>query len=268
MTSSPEERWQRRFERERAARRQAERLAEQGMRELWQVNQDLQQRVRERTAALDRWSAVAAHLTRARLDVLAGLVNSAVSTPGVAAQLDAVRLEGWADQLSASACDPADPSDISADAEVCSPRDAVADLMERWQRPAARGALLLVPSASGSVEVFAPWSRIIAVAHAVLGCIVSAGERGPLHLEIADTGDGVAVTIDDAGPPLPPAAALPDAGSEDTRPDAWLSCAAVGGRAVGLAVAQHVASAGGLSMSVTAGPLGGARVVVTAHRRR
>jgi hypothetical protein len=46
MTSSPEERWQRRFERERAARRQAERLAEQGMRELWQVNQDLQQRVR------------------------------------------------------------------------------------------------------------------------------------------------------------------------------------------------------------------------------
>jgi hypothetical protein len=208
---------------------------------------------------------VAAHLTRARLDVLAGLVSSAVSSPGSAAHVDVELFGAWAGQLSASACDPADPSLATADTELSSPRDAVADLMARWQRPAAHSALLLVPSASGSGAVVAPWTRLIAAAHALIGCIVSAGEPGPLHLEIADTGEGVTVTVDDAGPAFPADAVLPN--DDEPRPDAWLACTAVGGRAVGLAIAHHVVSAGGLSMSVTDGPLGGVRVVVTAHRR-
>jgi hypothetical protein len=279
MTSarSTEDRWRRRLERERSARRQAERLAERGMRELWQANQDLHQRVSERTSAIDRQLAVAAHLTRARLAVLAGLVSRAVSTPGDAGQLDAAQFRAWADQLSVGVYGSAEPDGGGTETEVRSPHDALDDLVDRWQRPAARRALLLAPTASGTHEVIAPWSRLIAAAHAVLGCIVSAGEPGPLHLEIADTSDGVVATIDDAGPPLPADAALPDvalpgvawpgAGGGAVGPEAWLSCTAVGGRGVGLAIAQHVALAGGLSMSVTQGPLGGARVVV-AYRRR
>ncbi|MBU2676042.1 MAG: hypothetical protein KJP16_03085, partial [Gammaproteobacteria bacterium] len=58
---STKERWEKRFNRERAARRQAEDLLEQRSRDLYAVNQDLEkakasleQRVRERTDALEK----------------------------------------------------------------------------------------------------------------------------------------------------------------------------------------------------------------------
>ena len=46
------ERLQSRLERERRARRQAEIIAERGMRELWEANDELQRRVTNRTAEL------------------------------------------------------------------------------------------------------------------------------------------------------------------------------------------------------------------------
>lgn len=257
---SSDDRWERRLERERAARRQAERLAEKGMRDLWQANQDLQERVAQRTAALHRALAVEAYIAAARLELLAGLVRNAVSDQvGLAGAEDT--LDAWAGRL---VTDPVGAGPTVAERESISPRDVVAELSERWQAAAARRGLLLAPSAVAGDEVVAPWSRLLAAAHAVLGGVVSVAAPGPLHLDVSCLDDRVVVTVDDAGPSIPTGVALPDSSGGPPPASAWLPCSAVGGRAVGLAIAQGVTSADGLSMAVRPGPLGGVRIVVSA----
>jgi sensor histidine kinase regulating citrate/malate metabolism len=93
--------------------------------------------------------------------------------------------------------------------------------------------------------------------------VLSLGVAGSLHLDVSETGEGVAATIDDAGPGVATVES-PDDGGVQSRPIAWLSCESVGGRAVGLAFAQQIVSVAGMSMAVAAGPLGGARVVLSA----
>lgn len=257
---SSDERWERRLERERAARREAERLAEKGMRDLWQANQDLQERVSQRTAALHRALAVEGHIAAARLELLAGLVSDAVSDQLGLAGAECTP-EAWAGRL-VTDCEGAGPA--VAERESISPRDVVAELSGRWQSSAARRGMLLAPSAVAGDEVVTSWSRLLAAAHAVLGGVVSVGAPGPLHLDVSCLDDRVVVTVDDAGPSIPTGVALPDSSGGPPPAIAWLPCIAVGGRAVGLAIAQGVASAGGLSMAVGPGPLGGVRIVLSA----
>ena len=69
MTSDDRvERLERRVERERRAREEAEAIAERGMRDLWLANRDLESRVAERTAELELSLQAATMAGQARPD--------------------------------------------------------------------------------------------------------------------------------------------------------------------------------------------------------
>ena len=70
------ERLEARLERERRARRQAEVIAERGMRELWETNRDLQERVVARTHQLERQLSALSLVHRHTVAELAAVVAS------------------------------------------------------------------------------------------------------------------------------------------------------------------------------------------------
>lgn len=79
MTDSLD-RWQRRYERERAARLQAETIGEAAIADLYHANQDLDQRVEQRTKELEDALRVAEAARRAESTFLHGLAHE-LSTP-------------------------------------------------------------------------------------------------------------------------------------------------------------------------------------------
>lgn len=73
-------RLQRRLERERSARQEAERIAEAGLRSLYDANQELDQRILERTAELHRALEVAEAANNAKSSFL-GQMSHQINTP-------------------------------------------------------------------------------------------------------------------------------------------------------------------------------------------
>lgn len=177
------ERLRSRLDRERKARRQAEVIAERGMRELWETNRDLQDRVARRTAELERVTNALEYAQIARLRAVHDLVDDLVhELEAVGAHGD--RIESTLEQIRSLT----EPS-RSIDQAVSAGNGAVelADrLVERWQRSAAkRGQLLTIEEGDSTVEEVVHWPQMLAIADTLIGAIVRVGGGGSTSVRLA-----------------------------------------------------------------------------------
>ena len=164
-----------RLERERHARRQAEIIAERGMRDLWEVNNELHERVAERVAQSERTLASIQATTHAWSEELRSAVSeiAAHDSSGDVAHEAVARLHVLAHIVEG----------FDQRTQLTAAPVAVADeLLERWQRIAARSGQLLsfdVDAASAAVE--ARWDTVMAVFNVVIAAIVRSGAGGSIN---------------------------------------------------------------------------------------
>ena len=192
-TSSSDERVARleeRLDRERKARRQAEMIAERGMRDLWEVNRDLQQRVDDRTAQVARLLAGYERARSAWSSVMIDELERAqrVQREGgdVAATLALVTaLASFARRQ------------LVAEPFTARPASIAGDVLQRWQRPTARhGQLLTTDADTSDGEVCAPWDCVVALCEVAIASIVHACESGVVAARLVVDGNRLTVTIE------------------------------------------------------------------------
>jgi hypothetical protein len=248
VTPDPEvERLRTRLVREQRARRQAEEIAERGIRDLWEANRQLQDRVAQRTAQLQRSSAALSLITQRWATELASaagtvLADARTSTPS----------SGRLGRLARVAIASPGPTSLPP---VASSLGSMADeLLGRWQRYVARsGQLLTVSAVHPSVEVVAHWELVVAAVDMSLVALSSHGPGGAVPVEL-DVVDGVvSVRIHHARLAVPSDAA---ASSRD-----HASFDRLGPVGTPLMVAARIVADGGGRLTAVIGPEGLAVVI-------
>jgi signal transduction histidine kinase len=259
-------RLERRIERERRARLDAEQIAERGLRDLWLANQELESRVAERTIELERSLRAARMASEAKEAFLAELGHD-LATPlhavlGLLELIDRDKLAGddraRLEQAAISARQLADllfglvelagaeGSVTSDEIETIAPMVWLDQLVETWTRRAASAGQLLVPICNAPTRpVAAPWARLRQVVDLLLDNAVVHAGPGILRVELAidESGAGpgsgsVACAVVDSGPGLDEhqlAAAVEPFVSFDDR----------GRLGIGLALASRLANSAG-----------------------
>lgn len=203
-------RLERRLERERLARREAERIAERGLRDLYLSNVELDHKVEERTVELDaaRRTAHAAAVERA--EFLASLSRD-VRTPlnGVVGMLELLddhvddpQGRTWLATASASAGELARLFarlvlfvQLDQPNSVTETQFPVADLLQgvaaRWTRAAARSGLLFVAEdLVEGTEITSSYELLQQLIDELLHRVVTCSRPGPLVLRAAHRQDG------------------------------------------------------------------------------
>ena len=239
-----------RLERERRARRQAEVIAERGMRELWATNRELQERVALRTAELHRLAGGLEHGHAARLAVMSDLLGDVLDGDGNSAgdevAADRAQRIRWAARLSHAWVDEVPP-----EASECAPIDLVDGLIDRWQRPAARsGQLLAIEVADDAHPVAFEWQRLNALADVVIGGIVRRGRPGSPSIVIGASSDAVSFAATGHVDPVDSSFTV------DQRDEASVFELA-GSLGTYLAVAARIVRNAGGTLTATVGPDGG-----------
>jgi hypothetical protein len=200
MLSAPhgsEEQWTRRLERERRARRQAEQVAEEGMRALWLANQTLEHAVRSRTAAHDREVQALKLASFARLALHARLASELQRTGHPEPGLLQVCIEP-----------PELPAFDSSEVALHALGDETVD---RWQRPLARRGMLLETHADTTHDAAidapgetapprGPVALVVAAATLLLEATRETASRGVVHVVWSLTRESLCVRVSDAGP--------------------------------------------------------------------
>ncbi len=199
MTDDVVERLQLRLDRERRARRQAEIIAERGMRELWQANSELQQRVTRRTADLERQTRIEEYREWTRMTLVSRSAAAALreldkcgAHPATEPIIEAGRhldtITGVATEVAARS-----PELIETTRALV---DVADDVIDGWQQVAARsGRLLSVEVGPGPDSVAVDWSAARAALDAALDHMVRHVTRGALVVTLTGTEDGVDVRI-------------------------------------------------------------------------
>jgi len=215
------ERLQRRLERERSARAEAERIAEKALRDLYRANQELDRRVLERTAEVGQARHEAAQSDAARSEFLR-ILSREMRTPlnGLLGMIELVSSRAVSDQdrlWAQSASDSAstlheiatrlllyvdldrphpDPPEVLAVATL------VRDAATACERAAlASGQLLVVEDRSEpDVESVGYPLLVRAIVDEVLGNAVQHADPGPLAVSISIDGDRNVIEIRDSGP--------------------------------------------------------------------
>lgn len=216
------ERLRRRLERERDARREAEALAEQGLRDLYDVNQDLDRRVQERVAEVEKLAVRAALAERVKDEILAS-VSHELRTPlmAVIGALDllagddgdreaylkaatdgASRLRDLVDELFAVV----DIGSGAAEAErrTVLVRSFIDSLADAWRLPALKTGVLLVTAVDGDdVEITIDVERTRAALDRLLSNAICHGGAGTVTLSVETAADQIGFTVADRGPGIP-----------------------------------------------------------------
>ena len=273
---------ERRWRREREARLESERIAETGLRPLWEAKNDVDERVEERTRQLHRARHQAETAAEAKTEFLANLshevrtplqtILAALELAAPARAADRDRLEEAAvatrglrhlfDNLLELAQCEAGSIDVSS-----SPTDLeqVADeLADRWsERLIARG-LLLVPESDGHAVV--DGVRLVQIGDALLDNAAKFSVPGTVHLGLARHDDHVQLVVTDDGPGV-------DTASLERIFEPFVQLQGgndrlVGGAGIGLALVRGLADQLGGSAAARPSRSGGLAVAVrvpTAH---
>ncbi|MFK8026142.1 MAG: sensor histidine kinase [Ilumatobacter sp.] len=275
------DRLERRLARERATREQAERIAEHGMRDLWQTNRGLEERVAERTSELRHSLASATMAAEAKEAFLAELghdlntplhavlgllelVDTSALSPDDAERMSEIRmhattLAGLLESLVelAGAEGGSRPDDIT----TRSASSWTDDVVDAWSRRAAGAGQLIVPSVHGADDrpVAVDWVRLRRIVDALLDNAVRHATTGTVLLGTTVGADVVTVEVVDDGPGM-----TADEATTATEPFVRHGSEpdAQGGAGIGLAIAARRATAAGGSLEVVP-EAGGTRVVVT-----
>lgn len=224
-------RLERRLQRERDARVEAERIAEEGMRSLYEANIHLDQRIAERTAELDEALAAAETAADKVRALLVGLSHS-LATPlnglrGMLELLEEVAADEPARSWHASATRSAlrldrlvqrlvrqvelDELDLRARLRPATARELLFEVEQRWRaRLAAAGQLLVVDAGPrGEAQVGASEELSLVFdelldnvrTHAAPGSVqvttTPAAERSVVRIEIRDAGPETAPKPDE-----------------------------------------------------------------------
>lgn len=264
-----------RWRRERTARLESERIAEAGLRRLWELTQELDERVEQRTAEAGAARAVAEAAAAAKTEFLANLSHE-VGTPlqTILAALDLARPVNDADRrrfedASRAALDLKDlfrnllelsqleAGGIDVRRRPVELRAMADDLTLRWRdRFIARG-VLLVPESSGRAETDP--DRLSQIGDALLDNAAKFAGPGTVRLALTREGDELCLVVADDGPGIDPGAA-----ERIFEPFVQLDGAndrTVSGAGIGLALVRGLSSR--LGGSVTAGPSGTGGLAVT-----
>jgi two-component system sensor histidine kinase EvgS len=258
------ERLEKRLAREREARQELERLAEHGMRNLWDINKNLEARVAERTVDLERSLASTMMASDAKERFLAELGHE-MTTPmhAVLGLLELIDPEGLSatdqgrfgqirdhvDQCSglfrglidlAGAEGASDPQTF----EGRRPFVWLDDLIGLWTRDAAASGQLIIPTVKGDhAEVVLDWNRLTRIVDALLSNAVRHASPGVIGVEIIVVADDAQVTVTDDGPGMSPA-------ELDAACAPFIKYSSAGGVGIGLSIAQRLAASGGGSLEL------------------
>jgi signal transduction histidine kinase len=207
---------ERRLHRERVARMEAERIAEQGLRDLYQANQLLDRRVAERTSQLEQAHLAALDAAQARTRFLASLshevgtpLQTIVSTMELVDGVDDVdrqRLREAAtaaeslgqlfrNLLELAQCEIGDVTSAPLEMDMVE----VADLLDRrWSGRLAADGKLLSPEASGTATVDP--DRLAQIGDLLLDNAHQFADPGLVQLGLWAEDDGVRLEVADSGP--------------------------------------------------------------------
>jgi len=206
------ERLRRRLDRERAARLEAEAIAERGMRDLWEANTQLDRRVAERTAELEaaltaataardavaRLFARVAHELTTPLHAIGGLLELVDGQPldrDSRESLVLARLASKRAEVSlAVVLELAGAGPLPAAMELRSPADVADEAVARWRWASSRRGVLLVADAP-TEPAEGRWRIVSALADLLLEAALRAAPAGALSLRL-HVDDGVELGVD------------------------------------------------------------------------
>ena len=257
------ERLERRYDRERRARLEAEAIAESGLRQLMEVNESLDERIRQRTAELekamlranaandakDAFLAHIGHELRTPINGLAGmleLLETEVDDQPAAEMVHAARQSG--DQLSRLverllAFTDLRAADLAAEAVDMAVEEIVEAAGERWRRACAKaGQLLSVEPATTPDATVRATDDIHGALDELLDNAVTHGPPGAVTITTHEVDSGIRIAVADSGAGVSEAAT----GILDTGQDP--STRTGTGAGVGLSLAARVAESLGGSL--------------------
>lgn len=213
-----------RLRRERASRREAEEIADRGMRDLWIVNRDLDRLVEERTADLadslrrfeqaaltrDRFLSSLSHEMRTPLNGILGMLELLERhVPDRQGADYLTTATASADRLHQLLSRLLDLIDLDSGRLVGHPRptdwhDLVDRVRQRWQATAmATGHLLsLIDNGVGSDRIAVDGDRVLQMADELIGNAVTHGLPGLVEVEFGLHVNRLHLTVTDAGPGL------------------------------------------------------------------
>lgn len=257
-------RLERRVARERSAREQAERIAEDGMRRLFLANQDLDDRVMQRTEEVERERAAAAMSAAERNEFLRLLsretrspLNGVLGVMEVAStNAQSEQMRAWLEDGMASARalevimtrlllfleleEPhvAGPVPIEV-LDVLSAADA------RWKHKALRAGLLLATEyrCEGDGIALGYRSDLDAILDELIGNAIKHGQPGLLKVAAHDDHQGVTFSVTDAGPGIDDVGPLLDPAFHD-----WSNSQA---RGMGYSLIKRLAARTNAALDIT-----------------
>ena len=287
MTASEDDaagrkRLERRWDRERRARLEAEAIAEQGLRDLYAANESLDERIRQRTSELEAATRRAEAANKAKGDFLAH-VGHELRTPingiaGMLELLDRVVTDTRAREWLTSARESTDRLerlfdrilwfveleniDLSSASAVVSAESAVDQAAERWRQPCARAGQLLGVEVSTPLDCTVLASDELARAlDELLDNAVQHATQGPVRLRASADGDMIRFSVDDPGPGMEGDVAAAASGVLD--PGESPTSRRGAGAGIGLALVQRIAAALGGMCGIDRSELGGSSFWMT-----
>jgi signal transduction histidine kinase len=216
------EQLERRWERERQARLDAERIAEDGLRRLWETNNELDARVAARTIELERALTEVESANEAKANFLANLGHE-VRTPlhAIAGNLELVagdlhgddkrrvttaigavhELEGlFTDLLALSQLES---GSLKLDVRPAKLAEVIERVAEVWRPSLAKSGQLLVEEVDRDEEVVLDVQRVEQVLDHLLENAARHGHPGSVTLSATFADDKVVLAVRDPGPGIP-----------------------------------------------------------------